>query len=38
VSQHLYIFSDCESARYFTFFSNYHAAIILISSCEALIS
>jgi hypothetical protein len=31
VSQHLYIFSDCESARYFTFLSNCHVAIILIS-------
>jgi len=31
VSQHLYIFSDYKSARYFTFLPNYHAAIISIS-------
>jgi hypothetical protein len=38
VSQHLYIFSNCESERYFTFLPNWHAAIISISWCEALIS
>ena len=31
MSQHLYIFSDYKSARYFTFLPNYHAAIISIS-------
>ena len=36
VSQHLYIFSNCESARYFTFLPNCHVAIISISWCEAL--
>ena len=38
VSQHLYIFSNCESERYFTFLPNCHAAIISISWWEALIS
>jgi hypothetical protein len=31
VSQHLYIISNCESERYFTFLPNCHAAIISIS-------
>ena len=31
VSQHLYIFSNCELERYFTFLPNCHAAIISIS-------
>jgi hypothetical protein len=32
----LYIFSNCESARYFTFLPNCHVAIISISWCEVL--
>ena len=35
VSQHLYIFSNCESARYFIYSGT---AIISTLKCEALIS